>query len=30
VTHMLENPLDIHPRPIGYDLLAAALLAAVK
>jgi lysophospholipase L1-like esterase len=30
VTHMLDNPPDIHPRPIGYDLLAAVLVAAVK
>ena len=30
VTHMLEQPPDIHPKAIGYDLLAAAILAALK
>ncbi|HET7738485.1 MAG TPA: SGNH/GDSL hydrolase family protein [Tepidiformaceae bacterium] len=29
VTHMLDNPADIHPLPVGYDLLAAAILAAI-
>ena len=28
-THMTEAPPDIHPRAIGYDLLAAALLEAL-
>ncbi|MFN0096042.1 MAG: GDSL-type esterase/lipase family protein [Dehalococcoidia bacterium] len=30
VTHMLDNPADIHPRAIGYDLLAQAVMAALK
>ncbi len=29
-THMLEQPPDIHPRAIGYDILAVALLTALK
>ena len=28
-THMLDNPPDIHPRAIGFDILAAALLDAL-
>lgn len=28
-THMLDNPPDIHPRPIGYDVLATAILDAL-
>ena len=28
-THILDNPPDVHPRAIGYDILAAALLDAL-
>lgn len=28
-THMLDDPPDIHPQPIGYDVLAAALADAL-
>ncbi|MFQ5948916.1 MAG: SGNH/GDSL hydrolase family protein [Acidimicrobiia bacterium] len=28
-THMLDSPPDIHPVPIGYDILAGALLDAL-
>jgi lysophospholipase L1-like esterase len=28
-THMLDRPPDIHPREIGYDVLAAAIAAAL-
>lgn len=28
-THMLDNPPDIHPLAVGYDLLASALLASL-
>ena len=29
-THMLDSPPDIHPRPIGYDVLATAVLQALE
>ena len=28
-THMLDNSPDIHPKPIGYDLIATAVLEAI-
>jgi lysophospholipase L1-like esterase len=28
-THMLDDPPDIHPNPLGYDILAAAILDAL-
>lgn len=28
-THMLDNPPDIHPVPIGYDVLASAIADAI-
>ena len=28
-THMTENPPDIHPKPIGFDILAVALVEAL-
>ena len=28
-THMLDDPPDIHPRPIGYDVLGAAIIDAL-
>ncbi|MCJ7725708.1 MAG: SGNH/GDSL hydrolase family protein [Acidimicrobiia bacterium] len=28
-THMLDNPPDIHPRPIGYDVLAVAITLVI-
>jgi len=28
-THMLDNPPDIHPLPIGYDVMAVAVVEAV-
>jgi lysophospholipase L1-like esterase len=28
-THMLDNPPDIHPLPIGYDVLAVAVMEAL-
>ena len=29
-THMLDDPPDIHPKAIGYDMLAAALVDALE
>ncbi len=29
-THMVDSPPDIHPLPIGYDILAGALLDALR
>ncbi len=28
-THMTDNPPDIHPKPIGFDILAVALVEAL-
>jgi lysophospholipase L1-like esterase len=29
-THMLDDPPDIHPKAIGYDILASAIVAVLE